>query len=122
MRNIKRRPDLFMVLAWVASVATVVTLLWILESIVTPAWPAIQQTGLNFFTSTVWDANILRCGRLPDVPVSSGPRLCRTVGQWRALARFRRFVGFNISKCLKIRDRKEKSALQQPVCRQRLKI
>ena len=61
----KRRPDLFMVLTWVASVAAVVTLLWILESIVTPAWPAIQQTGLSFFTSTVWDVNRNRYGALP---------------------------------------------------------
>ena len=37
MGSIKNRPDLFMVLTWVASVAAVVTLLWILESIVTPA-------------------------------------------------------------------------------------
>src|SRR5271166_3132980 len=61
----KRRPDLFMVLTWVASVAAVMTLLWILESIITPAWPAIQQTGLGFFTSTVWDVNRDRYGALP---------------------------------------------------------
>jgi phosphate transport system permease protein len=65
MRTIKRRADLFMVLTWVASVAAVVTLLWILESIVTPAWPAIQQTGLSFFTNTAWDANRDRYGALP---------------------------------------------------------
>src|SRR5208283_343684 len=50
---------------WVASVAAVATLLWILESIVTPAWPAIQQMGLGFFTSTAWDANKDRYGALP---------------------------------------------------------
>jgi phosphate transport system permease protein len=61
----KRRPDLFMVLTWVASVAAVATLLWILESIVTPAWPAIQQMGLGFFTSTAWDANRDHYGALP---------------------------------------------------------
>ena len=65
MGKTKRRPDLFLVLTWVASVAAVVTLLWILESIVTPAWPAIQQTGLNFFTSTVWDVNRDRYGAMP---------------------------------------------------------
>src|SRR5580704_15266225 len=65
MRSGKRRPDLFMVLTWLASVAAVVTLLWILESIVTPAWPAIRQSGLSFFTSTVWDVNRNRYGALP---------------------------------------------------------
>jgi len=65
IKRIKKRPDLFLALTWVASVAAVFTLLWILESIVTPAWPAIQQTGLNFFTSTVWDVNRNRYGALP---------------------------------------------------------
>src|ERR1700728_974208 len=65
MKSMKRHPDLFMGLTWVASVAAVLTLLWILESIVVPAWPAIQQSGLSFFTSTVWDVNRNRYGALP---------------------------------------------------------
>jgi phosphate transport system permease protein len=65
IKRIKKRPDLFLALTWVASVAAVFTLLWILESIVTPAWPAIQQNGLSFFTSTVWDVNRNRYGALP---------------------------------------------------------
>jgi phosphate transport system permease protein len=65
LRRTKKRRDLFLVLTWVASVASVATLLWILESIVTPAWPAIQQNGLGFFTSTVWDVNRNRYGALP---------------------------------------------------------
>jgi phosphate transport system permease protein len=64
-RRIQKRPDLFMVLTWLASVAAVLTLLWILESIVAPAWPAIQQSGLSFFTNTVWDVNRDRYGVLP---------------------------------------------------------
>jgi phosphate transport system permease protein len=64
-RGTKRRLDVFMVLTWLASVAAVVVLLWILESIVTPAWPAIQQSGLGFFTSTIWDVNRNRYGALP---------------------------------------------------------
>ena len=64
LRRTKKRRDLFLVLTWVASVASVATLLWILESIVTPAWPAIQQNGLSFFTSTVWDVNRNRYGAL----------------------------------------------------------
>jgi phosphate transport system permease protein len=63
--RIRKRPDLFMVLTWLASVAAVLTLLWILESIITPAWPAIQQSGLGFLTSTVWDVNRDRYGALP---------------------------------------------------------
>jgi ABC-type phosphate transport system permease subunit len=65
LRRTKKRRDLFLVLTWVASVASVATLLWILESIVTPAWPAIQQNGLGFLTSTVWDVNRNRYGALP---------------------------------------------------------
>ncbi len=75
----KRRPDLFMVLTWVASAAAVLTLLWILESIITPAWPAIQKTGLSFLTSTVWDVNRDRYGALPfliGTTVSSLIALC----------------------------------------------
>ena len=75
----KRRPDLFMVITWVASAAAVLTLLWILESIITPAWPAIQKTGLSFFTSTVWDVNRDRYGALPfliGTTVSSLIALC----------------------------------------------
>src|ERR1700719_5153295 len=64
-RSAKRRLDVFMVLTWLASVAAVGVLLWILESIVTPAWPAIQQSGLGFFTSTIWDVNRNRYGALP---------------------------------------------------------
>src|SRR3984885_15211616 len=64
-RKTKRRPDLFLGLTWLASVAAVLTLLWILESIVTPAWPSILQNGLSFFTSTVWGVNRDRYGALP---------------------------------------------------------
>jgi phosphate transport system permease protein len=77
--KIKRRPDLFMVLTWVASATAVLTLLWILESIITPAWPAIQKTGVSFFTSTVWDVNRDRYGALPfliGTTVSSLIALC----------------------------------------------
>ena len=77
--KIKRRPDFFMVLTWVASATAVLTLLWILESIITPAWPAIQKTGLSFLTSTVWDVNRDRYGALPfliGTTVSSLIALC----------------------------------------------
>jgi len=65
MKKTRRRKDLFLVITWVASIAAVATLLWILESIITPAIPAIQKTGFSFFTSTVWDVNRDRYGAVP---------------------------------------------------------
>jgi phosphate transport system permease protein len=65
MKKSRRRSDFFLVITWVASIAAVATLLWIVESIITPAIPAIQKTGLSFFTSTVWDVNRDRYGAVP---------------------------------------------------------
>ena len=65
MKRTRRRTDLFLVITWVASIAAVATLLWILQSIIVPALPAIQKTGFSFFTSTVWDVNRDRYGAVP---------------------------------------------------------
>jgi phosphate transport system permease protein len=65
MKHGRRRHDLFLGLTWVASIAAVVTLLWIIFSILVPAFPAIQKTGFGFFTSAIWDANRQRFGALP---------------------------------------------------------
>jgi phosphate transport system permease protein len=65
MKKSRRRSDFFLVITWVASIAAVATLLWIVESIITPAIPAIQKTGLSFFNSTVWDVNRDRYGAVP---------------------------------------------------------
>jgi phosphate transport system permease protein len=65
MQKSRRRPDYFLLITGVASVATVVILLWILESIIVPALPAIQKTGFSFFTSAIWDVNRNRYGALP---------------------------------------------------------
>lgn len=65
MKKTRRRMDLFLVLTWAASAATVIILLWILESIFTPALPMIQRSGLSFFTSIAWDVNRDRYGALP---------------------------------------------------------
>jgi phosphate transport system permease protein len=67
MKKTRRRLDLFLVLTWLASAATVLILAWILESIFTPALPMIQRTGLNFFTSTAWNVNRDVYGALPFV-------------------------------------------------------
>jgi phosphate transport system permease protein len=65
MQKSRRRHDFFLLITGVASVATVVILLWILESIIVPALPAIQKTGFSFFTSAIWDVNRNRYGALP---------------------------------------------------------
>jgi phosphate transport system permease protein len=65
MQKSRRRPDFFLLITGVASVATVVILLWILESIIVPALPAIQKTGFSFFTSAIWDVNRNHYGALP---------------------------------------------------------
>jgi phosphate transport system permease protein len=59
------RFDFFSILTWIASVATIVTLLWIVASILEQALPAIQKTGLSFFTSSVWDSNREKFGAFP---------------------------------------------------------
>jgi phosphate transport system permease protein len=64
-KQARRRTDYFLAITWVAAIAAVATLLWILESIVVPAIPAIQKTGFTFFTSTVWDVNRDRYGAFP---------------------------------------------------------
>jgi phosphate transport system permease protein len=65
MKKTRHRLDFFLVLTWAAAAATVLILLWILESIFTPALPMIQQSGLGFFTSINWDVNRDRYGALP---------------------------------------------------------
>lgn len=50
-------PDLFHVLCWVASAATVATLAWIIYEIVSSAWPAIQKFGFGFLGSSSWVPN-----------------------------------------------------------------
>src|SRR5215468_3760170 len=65
MKRARRRTDIFLVITCAASVAAVATLLWILESIISQALPAIQKTGFSFFTSTVWDVNRDRYGAVP---------------------------------------------------------
>jgi phosphate transport system permease protein len=67
MKRTRRRLDLFLVLTWLASAATVLILAWILESIFTPALPMIQRTGLSFFTSVAWNVNRDVYGALPFV-------------------------------------------------------
>ena len=82
MKQTRRKNDFFLVITWLASIAGVATLLWILESIITPAIPAIQKTGLSFFTSTVWDVNRDRYGA---VPFLAGTAISSTIALLLAL-------------------------------------
>ena len=48
------RFDVFRLFTWVASAATVATLVCIAASILIQAWPAIAHFGLGFFTTVAW--------------------------------------------------------------------
>src|ERR1700740_476743 len=48
------RFDLFRLFTWVASAATVATLVFIAASILVQAWPAMSRFGLGFFTTVAW--------------------------------------------------------------------
>jgi phosphate transport system permease protein len=61
----RRRPDFFRALCWVASVATVVTLAWMILEITHQAWPAITKFGFEFLTSARWIPNRDLYGVLP---------------------------------------------------------
>ncbi len=67
LRRRGRRVDMLLVLTWVAAVATIVTLLWIVGSIALQAWPAIQKAGPSFFYSSVWNSNRQQFGAFPFI-------------------------------------------------------
>lgn len=60
-------PDLFRVLCWVASVATVATLAWIFYTILSQAFPAIQKFGIEFLSNSAWVPNREKFGVLPFI-------------------------------------------------------
>jgi phosphate transport system permease protein len=64
-RKRRFRFDLFLVLTWVASAATVVTLVWIVFSILQAALPAIVTSGWSFFVNSAWVPNRNVYGALP---------------------------------------------------------
>jgi len=57
--------DLFRILCWVAAVAAVATLAWIIAEIVQSAWPAMQKFGFEFLTTSSWQPNRERFGVAP---------------------------------------------------------
>jgi phosphate transport system permease protein len=66
------RFDLFLVLTWVASAATVVTLVWIVLSILQAAFPAIAASGWSFFVNSVWNPNRNIYGVFPFLNGTAG--------------------------------------------------
>ena len=71
-RRRRFRFDLFLVLTWVASAATVVTLVWIVCSILQAALPAIAATGFGFFVNSVWNPNRNIYGVFPFLNGTAG--------------------------------------------------
>jgi phosphate transport system permease protein len=71
-RKRRFRLDLFLVLTWVASAATVVTLVWIVCSILQAAFPAIASTGFGFFVNSVWNPNRNIYGVFPFLNGTAG--------------------------------------------------
>lgn len=59
--------DFFRILCWVAAVAAVATLAWIIAEIVQSAWPAMQKFGVDFFTTSSWQPNRERFGVAPFI-------------------------------------------------------
>jgi len=61
----RRRPDLFRATCFLASVLTVLLLLFIFGEILTKAWPAIHRFGFGFITGVQWSPNREVFGVLP---------------------------------------------------------
>jgi phosphate transport system permease protein len=71
-RKRRFRFDLFLVLTWVASAATAVTLVWIVFSILQAALPAIAFSGWNFLVNSAWVPNRNVYGALPFLNGTAG--------------------------------------------------
>ena len=71
-RKRRLRFDLFLILTWVASAATVITLVWIVYSILQAALPAVAATGFGFFTNSVWNSNRNIYGVFPFLNGTAG--------------------------------------------------
>jgi phosphate transport system permease protein len=71
-RKRRLRFDLFLLLTWVASAATVITLVWIVCSILQAALPAVAATGFGFFTNSVWNPNRNIYGVFPFLNGTAG--------------------------------------------------
>lgn len=65
LKAFRRGPDLFRILCWVASVATVATLAWMIFEITRQSLPAINKFGLGFIVESRWVPNRDIFGVLP---------------------------------------------------------
>src|SRR5580704_16783444 len=91
LRTRRFRFDLFFVVTWVASAATVITLVWIVLSILQAAFPAMAATGLNFFVNMVWNPSRNIYGAFPflaGTTISSGIALIFALPLGDAIAIF----------------------------------
>ncbi|MGH8048894.1 MAG: phosphate ABC transporter permease subunit PstC [Chthoniobacterales bacterium] len=64
-RRKSRRPDIFLILCAIASVATIVTLAWMIFEIAHQSVPAFEKFGLGFLTGGKWQPNRDIFGVLP---------------------------------------------------------
>lgn len=65
IKEFRKGPDLFRILCWVASAATVATLAWIIGQIAYESREAIKEFGLGFISSARWVPNRDEYGVLP---------------------------------------------------------
>lgn len=65
IKAFRKGPDLFRVLCWVASAATVATIAWIIAEITHQSWPAIREFGIGFLFGEKWIPNRDVFGVLP---------------------------------------------------------
>jgi phosphate ABC transporter, permease protein PstC len=66
-RPTRRLPDLFRILCWVAAIATVATLAWLIGEIVRQSWPAISKFGFSFVSEAKWIPSRDQFGVLPFI-------------------------------------------------------
>ncbi len=65
IKEFRKGVDYFRILCWIASGATVATLIWILFEITHQSWPAIKEFGFGFITNSKWLPNRQVFGVLP---------------------------------------------------------
>lgn len=91
LEALRTGPDIFRVICWLASAATVATLAWIVFEILRQAWPAMVKFGLPFIVSVDWVPNREEFGVFPfllGTVVSSGIALLLALPLGLAIAIF----------------------------------
>lgn len=65
IEEVRLGPDFFRGLCWIASIALIGVLFWLLLEIFSSAWPAVQKYKFEFFSSSKWVPNREDFGILP---------------------------------------------------------